>query len=242
MCVSVHVCARLHACVFWTDTMRACCKYMQYKPYYCDFSCCKCVCAYAAVCSVVHKCTCKSVRFCMWGWRWERMCNPPPAGTIITARAHSRQLSPGGPWLRPAWRDAAWLTVEPGSALPPPSHTHTLTQTCNIMMHAHRTSHLFYSITMKKEHACAHVEILLKKTHKWTLYYGRTGAFLHCLIVVSTRAHVWLFVLCCVYGKRCFVQGMRSSCVNPCNGSLGMMWKWWKTGMPSMHLSGHKTA
>lgn len=31
------------------------------------------------------------------GADWECACAFPPAGTIITARAHSRQLSPGGP-------------------------------------------------------------------------------------------------------------------------------------------------
>lgn len=63
----------------------------------------------------------------------------PPARTIITARAHSRQPSPRGPWLRPAWRDAAWLTVEPGFMPPPPnSQTHIETRGKKMNAEIHR--------------------------------------------------------------------------------------------------------
>lgn len=105
--------------------------YMQYKHYCCQFSCCKCAWIHAALCSVARSRTCMCARptwvyakecGSVCGADGECACAIPPAGTIITARAHSRQLSPGGLWLRPAWRDAAWLTVEPGSALPPPTH------------------------------------------------------------------------------------------------------------------------
>lgn len=79
-------------------------------------------------------CVCRCVLVCVWVRMCvsECACAIPPAGTIITARAHSRQPSPGGPWLRPAWRDAAWLSVEPGCLPPPPTCTHT----CGINMNA----------------------------------------------------------------------------------------------------------
>lgn len=111
---------------------------MQYKHYYL----CLCVSVHAYepnwLCTAFKlcACTCMSMRST---WIYVNLCVPkcvsvhdcacaiPPAGTIITACAHSRQLFPRGPWLRPAWRDAAWLTVEPGSLSPPPTHTHTHT-------------------------------------------------------------------------------------------------------------------
>lgn len=96
---------------------------------------------------------------CGWvrGADGECACAIPPAGTIITARAHSRQLSPGGLWLRPAWRDAAWLTVEPGSA-PPSPHTHV--RACTNMMRARCALYLYYNVTVKMERACAPVDTL----------------------------------------------------------------------------------
>lgn len=170
MCVSVLVCAQLHACVFWKDTMRACCKYMQYKPYYCDFSCCKCVCAYAAVCSVVHKCTCMCAhttrvyaKVCgsVCGADDESACAIPPQQGQSSRLVHTVGSFPlgGRDWGLPDEMLPDWLWNLDLRCLRP----HTLTQTCNIIMHVHSTSHLYYSITMKKEHACAHVEILLKK-------------------------------------------------------------------------------
>lgn len=180
------------------QSVRAC-TYIQYKHYHCDFYCCKCAWLHAAVCSVVLSCTCMCARTArvyakecgsVCGADWECACAFPPAGTIITARAHSRQLSPGGPWLRPAWRDAAWLTVEPGSALLPPTRTQTnihmyVATVC--MIHAYSTSYLY----------CSH-----NKTGPcmWTCI---------CAWLYSFLLHMRTYgSLCCTVDKMCFVQGL----------------------------------
>lgn len=171
--LNVCVCACVWVCMCVFNGHDVC--YMQYKPYYCDFSCCKCVCVFMQLYAVlyinVHACArtrheyMQKCAVLYVGLTMRAHVQSPPAGTIITARAHSRQLSPGGPWLRPAWRDAAWLTVEPGSALPPPSHIHTNVQQYDACAQ-HITSILQYH-TEKGACMCT-LEMLFKK-YEWTL-------------------------------------------------------------------------
>lgn len=98
----------------------------------------------------------------------------------------------GRDWGLPDEMLPDWLWNLDLRCLPP--HT----QTCNIMMHAHNTSHLYYSIKMKREHACAHTETLTKKTQIDPLVWvkGCISKLLNCCFYICT--HVGLCAVLCV--------------------------------------------
>lgn len=193
------VCACMHVCFEW--------KYMQHKPKNCNFSCCECVRVHAVMCSVVHKCTCMCTHMtyiCIWvsarvcgsvcGADKESACALPPQLGQSSRLVHTVGSFPlgGRDWGLPDEMLPDWLWNLDLRCLPP--HT----QTCNIMMHAHNTSHLYYSIKMKREHACAHTETLTKKTQIDPLVWvkGCISKLLNCCFYICT--HVGLCAVLCV--------------------------------------------